>query len=77
MAGPEGDRNGAHRHPDTDHSTEFYSVKFREQWRYAPDGAIIDRKVLAVAPRRPVYQFTDGDRSYGPLLALFWIKVKE
>jgi hypothetical protein len=58
----------------TDHSKEFYSIKFREQWKYAPDGAIIDRKVLAVAPRSPVYS-TDGDILGHS--SLFWIKVKE
>lgn len=57
----------------TDLASEFYSVKFREQWKYAPNGAIIDRKLLAVAPRGPVYS------SDGTLLghnSLFWIKVK-
>jgi hypothetical protein len=54
---------------------EFHSVKFREQWRYSPDGAVIERRVLALAPRIPVYSSTGDDiRGY---TSLFWIKVED
>ncbi|MCF8257122.1 MAG: hypothetical protein K9J06_06195 [Flavobacteriales bacterium] len=56
-----------------DYGREFYSVKFREQWRYTPDGNIIDRKVLAIAPRIPVYSSMGGElRGH---TSLFWVKV--
>jgi len=56
-----------------DFGREFHSVKFREQWRYAPDGAVIERRVTAVAPRIPVYSSTSGEvRGY---TSLFWVRV--
>jgi len=57
---------------ETDHTSAFYSVKFREQWKYAPNGGIIDRKVLAVAPRGPVYSSDGNILGHN---SLFWIKV--
>jgi hypothetical protein len=71
VAGPEGEESVLTL-IQIDHTTEFYSVKFREQWRYAPDGAIIDRKVLALAPRGPVFSSDGQVMGYS---SLFWIKV--
>lgn len=72
-----------YEHPETgkfvaeartrDYGKQFYSVKFREQWMYDPNGAIIERKLIALAPRIPVLS------SEGELLghtSLFWVKVK-
>lgn len=56
-----------------DFGSRFYSVKFRERWKYAPNGAIIERKVVAIAPRVPVYSSMGGDlRGH---TSLFWVKV--
>lgn len=56
-----------------DFGSKFYSVKFRERWKYAPDGGIIERKVVAIAPRIPVYSSMGGDlRGH---TSLFWVKV--
>lgn len=56
-----------------DYGREFHSVKFREQWRYAPEGAVVERRVTALAPRIPVYSNMSGDiRGY---TSLFWIRV--
>jgi hypothetical protein len=56
-----------------DYGSRFYSVKFRERWKYAPGGAIIERKVMAIAPRIPVYSSMGGDlRGH---TSLFWVKV--
>lgn len=56
-----------------DYGSRFYSVKFREQWRYDPDGTVIDRKVIAMAPRIPVYSSMGGElRGH---TSLFWVKV--
>jgi hypothetical protein len=72
-----------YEHPETgaltveartrDFGKQFYSVKFREQWLYDPNGAIIERKLIGLAPRIPVLS------SEGELLghtSLFWVKVK-
>lgn len=57
-----------------DHSKGFHSVKFREQWKYAPEGDIIERKVLAIAPRIPVYSSMGGElRGY---TSLFVVKLE-
>lgn len=58
-----------------DYTKQFYSVKFRESWRYDPQGAVIERKVVALAPRIPVYSSVGGDlRGY---TSAFWVKVNK
>jgi hypothetical protein len=57
-----------------DYTKQFHSIKFRESWKYSPEGALIERKVIALAPRIPVYSSVGGDlRGY---TSAFWVKVK-
>lgn len=57
---------------ERDYTKDFYGLTFREQWSYDAEGSIIDRKVLGLAPRIPVYSSQGGDlRGY---TSAFWVK---
>lgn len=57
---------------ERDYTKDFYGLTFREQWSYDAVGSIIDRKVLGLAPRIPVYSSQGGDlRGY---TSAFWVK---
>lgn len=57
---------------ERDYTKDFYGLTFREQWSYDVEGSIIDRKVLGLAPRIPVYSSQGGDlRGY---TSAFWVK---
>ncbi len=55
-----------------DYTQDFYGLTFREQWSYNAEGSIIERKILGLAPRIPVYSSQGGDlRGY---TSAFWVK---
>ncbi len=57
---------------ERDYSQNFYGLTFSEQWTYNADGSILDRKILGLAPRIPVYSSQGGDlRGY---TSAFWVK---
>lgn len=57
---------------DRDYTKEFYGLTFKEQWSYDTDGSIINRKVIGLAPRIPVYSKQGGElRGY---TSAFWVK---
>lgn len=57
---------------ERDYTKDFYGLTFREQWSYDAEGSIIDRKVLGLAPRIPVYSSQGGDlRGF---TSAFWVK---
>ena len=54
-----------------DYTQDFYGLTFREQWSYDAEGSIVDRKILGLAPRIPVYSSQGGDlRGY---TSAFWV----
>jgi hypothetical protein len=55
-----------------DYTTEFYGFTFREQWTYNQADAIIDRKVLGIAPRIPVFSSQGG--TLRGFTSAFWVK---
>jgi hypothetical protein len=59
---------------ERDYSSEFYGFTFREQWNYNAEGAIIERKILGIAPRIPVYSSQGGElRGF---TSAFWVKYE-
>jgi len=57
---------------ERDYTKEFYGFTFREKWAYDADGAIINRKIVGIAPRIPVYSAQGGMlRGY---TSAFWVK---
>ena len=57
---------------ERDYAKDFYGLTFREQWSYDAKGSIINRKILGLAPRIPVYSSQGGDlRGY---TSAFWVK---
>lgn len=59
---------------ERDYTIEFFGLTFRERWSYNEAGSIIDRKILGLAPRIPVYSSRGGDlRGY---TSAFWIKYE-
>ena len=57
---------------ERDYTKEFFGITFREQWTYNAEGSVIDRKILGLAPRIPVYSSQGGDlRGY---TSAFWVK---
>lgn len=57
---------------ERDYTKDFYGLTFREQWSYDAEGSIIERKVLGLAPRIPVYSSQGGDlRGF---TSAFWVK---
>lgn len=59
---------------ERDLTQEFHGFTFREQWTYDADGHALNRKVVAVAPRIPVYSKQGGElRGY---TSAFWVKYE-
>ncbi|MBI1287070.1 MAG: hypothetical protein GC178_05770 [Flavobacteriales bacterium] len=57
---------------ERDYTKDFYGFTFREQWAYNDEGAIINRKILGIAPRIPVYSSQGGNlRGF---TSAFWVK---
>lgn len=57
---------------ERDYSTEFYGLTFKEQWSYDEAGSIVEKKIVGLAPRIPVYSSRGGDlRGY---TSAFWVK---
>lgn len=57
---------------ERNYTKEFYGFTFREQWWYDQDGRIIEKKILGIAPRIPVYSKQEGIlRGY---TSAFWVK---
>jgi hypothetical protein len=55
-----------------DYTSEFYGLTFKEQWSYDEEGSILDKKILGLAPRIPVYSSRGGElRGY---TSAFWVK---
>ncbi len=59
---------------ERDYTQDFYGLTFKEQWSYNANDAIIERKILGLAPRIPVYSSQGGDlRGY---TSAFWVKYE-
>jgi hypothetical protein len=57
---------------ERDYTKDFYGFTFREKWSYDKEGSVVDREVVAIAPRIPVYSKQGGAlRGY---TSAFWIK---
>ena len=57
---------------ERDYTSEFYGLTFKEKWSYNRIGSVIDRKVIGLAPRIPVYSKQEGHlRGY---TSAFWVK---
>lgn len=57
---------------ERDYTTEFYGLTFKEKWSYDSEGSILDRKIVGLAPRVPVYSKQGGElRGY---TSAFWVK---
>lgn len=57
---------------ERDFTTDFYGLTFKEQWTYNTQGSIVERKIVALAPRVPVYSSQGGElRGY---TSAFWVK---
>ncbi len=59
---------------ERDYTTDYYGLTFREQWSYNSNGSIIDRKIIGLAPRIPVYSSQGGIlRGY---TSVFWVNYE-
>lgn len=59
---------------ERDYTSEFFGLTFKEKWSYDSEGSVLDRKIVGLAPRIPVYSKMGGDlRGY---TSAFWIKYK-
>jgi len=57
---------------ESDFSKGVVAFKFKEQWNYNSATGLIDKKVIAVAPKRAVLSPTSGEvRGFR---SLFWVK---
>lgn len=57
---------------ERDYTQDFYGFTFREQWSYDAEGSVVERKILGIAPRIPVYSSQGGElRGY---TSAFWVK---
>ena len=57
---------------ERDYTSEFYGLTFKEQWSYDGSGAILNKKIVGLAPRIPVYSSRGGElRGY---TSAFWVK---
>lgn len=57
---------------ERDYTSEFYGLTFKEKWSYNRLGSVIDRQVIGLAPRIPVYSKQEGHlRGY---TSAFWVK---
>lgn len=59
---------------DRDYTQDFYGFTFREQWSFNEENAIIERKILGIAPRIPVFS-TRGGELFG-FTSAFWVKYE-
>lgn len=57
---------------ERNHMTEFYGFTFREKWSYNAVGSIIERKIVGLAPRIPVYSRAGGE--FRGFTSAFWVK---
>jgi len=56
---------------ERDYTSDFYGLTFKERWSYDATGSILDRKVVGLAPRIPVYSSQGGElRGY---TSAFWV----
>lgn len=59
---------------ERDYTTEFYGLTFKEKWSYDTEGSNLDRKIIGLAPRIPVYSSQGGLlRGY---TSAFWVKYE-
>jgi hypothetical protein len=59
---------------DRDYTAEFYGLTFKEKWSYDSEQSVIDRKIVGLAPRIPVYSRQGGElRGY---TSAFWVKYE-
>jgi hypothetical protein len=57
---------------ERDYTSEFYGLTFKEQWSYDEEGSILNKKIIGLAPRIPVYSSRGGElRGY---TSAFWVK---
>jgi len=57
---------------ERDYTSEFYGLTFKEQWSYDEAGSVLDKKIVGLAPRIPVYSSQGGElRGY---TSAFWVK---
>ncbi len=59
---------------ERDYTTEFYGLTFKEQWSYDKTGSIVNKKIVGLAPRIPVYSSRGGEL-FGYTSA-FWVKYE-
>jgi hypothetical protein len=54
-----------------DYTSDFYGLTFKEKWSYDKEGSILDKKIIGLAPRIPVYSSRGGElRGY---TSAFWV----
>ena len=59
---------------DNDFTKGIVAFKFKEKWKYNPSTGMIDKTVIAVAPKKAVLSPTSGEvRGF---TSLFWIKLE-
>lgn len=59
---------------ERDYTKDFYGFTFREQWNYNAAGSVVERKVLGIAPRIPVFSAQGGElRGF---TSAFWVKYE-
>ena len=57
---------------ERNYTTEFYGLTFKEQWSYDKAGSVLNKKIVGLAPRIPVYSSQGGElRGY---TSAFWVK---
>lgn len=62
----------------SDWSENVVSLKVKETWKFNKETMQLEKKVLGVAPRIPVYNFQTGElRGYTPLFWVFFDKEAE
>jgi hypothetical protein len=59
---------------ERDYTKDFFGFTFREQWNYNAAGSVVERKVLGIAPRIPVFSAQQGElRGF---TSAFWVKYE-
>ena len=59
---------------ERDYSNEFYGLTFKEKWSYDANGSVLNKKIVGLAPRIPVYSKQEGElRGY---TSAFWVKYE-
>jgi hypothetical protein len=57
-----------------DYTKDIQSLKFKERWNYGSGTGVIDKRLVAVAPRKAVIDYESKTiRGYAPL---FWVKFE-